>query len=193
MKKIKLALFASGNGTNVEAIICYFRHHPIIQVALVLSNNKNAYALKRAGNHGIPQSSFSRTEFYQTDLVIHQLQEFEVNWVILAGFMWLVPQPLLAMYPRTMVNIHPALLPSYGGKGMYGDHVHQAVLENGEMVSGITIHYVNPQYDEGNIIFQAKCRVKKDDTKDKLAKRVHQLEHKYYPQIIERLCQGDLQ
>jgi len=185
---VHLALFASGNGTNAEAIIRRFENSSEINVKLVLSNNSSAHALVRAENHGIENHSFTRKSFYETTDVLNLLEKSEIDLIVLAGFMWLVPQNIIDRYDGRIINIHPALLPSYGGKGMYGMQVHQAVLENLERYSGITIHFVNGLYDDGDIIFQAKCKAKPDDTTESLANRIHQLEHEHYPRIIQKLC-----
>ena len=183
----RIAIFASGNGSNAEAIIQKLEEYPNIEVAAIYSNNSSAYVLERAKNHNISSYVFSRSDFYNSEFqqeIINQAYDL----IILAGFMWLVPPALVAAYPKRIINIHPALLPSYGGKGMYGHFVHEAVLKNGETQSGITIHFVNDRYDEGDIILQKSCEVKGDDTPDSLAERVHGLEHKHYPQVVVDLC-----
>lgn len=184
-----IAVFASGSGTNAENIIRFFRTHPDIRVKLVCSNKPEAKVLKRAENLGVATLSFNRQEFYDTNDVLDQLQEASIDFIVLAGFLWLVPEKLVRAYPGAIVNIHPALLPGYGGKGMYGARVHEAVIANGEPHSGITIHYVNEKYDEGNIIFQATCKVEKSDTPDSLAEKVHQLEYTHYPKVIQEVIQ----
>ncbi len=183
----RLAIFASGNGSNAQNIAEYFDSHPQIRVALILSNKPDAYVLKRAQNLGIPTVVFDREEFYNTDSILQKLQKHNIDFIVLAGFLWLIPKSLIDAFPRKIINIHPALLPRYGGKGMYGNRVHRAVLDAGETQSGITIHYVNERYDEGDIIFQAKCPVFPEDTVDSLANRIHGLEYKFYPQIIEKI------
>jgi len=183
----KIALFASGSGTNVENIARYFQHHHEIAVSLVLSNNPEAFVLKRAENLKIPSSVFTRNQFYESHEVIQQLIDFEIDWIILAGFLWLIPDNLIEAFPGKIVNIHPALLPKYGGKGMYGDKVHQAVVDNHEKESGVTIHLVNSRYDEGEILFQALCRIEPLDKAEMVAQKVHALEYEYYPKIIEKL------
>jgi phosphoribosylglycinamide formyltransferase-1 len=185
MSKINIAIFASGNGTNAEAIIKHFRNSKIAKVALILSNNKDAYVLERARKHGIPSVTFTRKEFYDSTFVDEQLKKHGIDFIVLAGFMWLVPARLVDAYENRMVNIHPALLPKYGGKGMYGMHVHEAVVKNREKESGITIHWVNKVYDDGHIIFQGKCTVDPDDTAEDVAAKVHQLEYAHYPVVIE--------
>jgi phosphoribosylglycinamide formyltransferase-1 len=188
---ITLALFASGSGTNVENIVRYFDKNPDIKIVGIFSNNPRAYVLERAGKLGIPSFVFSRHEFYETDKVIQYLLSCNTDWIILAGFLWLVPANLLAAYPNRIINIHPALLPKYGGKGMYGMRVHQSVIDNGDRGSGISIHFVNSEYDRGDIIFQARCPVLPDDTAETLAQRVHKLEYEFYPEIIGKLVLGE--
>ena len=180
----KLAIFASGSGSNAENIIQYFAQNPEICVKSVFCNVPDAYVLERAKKYRIPSFVFNREEFRNPDKVFRQLQEQEIDFIVLAGFLWLMPSFITAAWPNKIVNIHPALLPAYGGKGMYGHHVHEAVIAAGEKESGITIHYVNDHYDQGAIIFQAKCPVLPTDTPDDLAARVHELEYRYFPQII---------
>lgn len=184
--KSKIAIFASGSGTNAEEIIKYFKSHEKISVSLILSNNPSAFVLQRAENHRIPQYVFSRHIFYKEKLVDEILRLNGIDFIVLAGFMWLVPERFVKNYPNRIVNIHPALLPKYGGKGMYGSFVHEAVVKNKEKESGITIHWVNEAYDEGNIIFQAKCKVESGDNADAVASKVHQLEYEHYPRVIEQ-------
>ena len=180
----KIAIFASGSGSNAENIIQYFAQKPQFCVKSVFCNVPDAYVLERAKKYRIPSFVFNREEFRNPDKVFRQLQEQEIDFNVLAGFLWLMPSFITAAWPNKIVNIHPALLPAYGGKGMYGHHVHEAVIAAGEKESGITIHYVNDHYDQGAIIFQAKCPVLPTDTPDDLAARVHELEYRYFPQII---------
>ncbi|MFR3331401.1 MAG: phosphoribosylglycinamide formyltransferase [Odoribacter splanchnicus] len=180
----KIAIFASGSGSNAENIIQYFAQKPQFCVKSVFCNVPDAYVLERAKKYRIPSFVFNREEFRNPDKVFRQLQEQEIDFIVLAGFLWLMPSFITAAWPNKIVNIHPALLPAYGGKGMYGHHVHEAVIAAGEKESGITIHYVNDHYDQGAIIFQAKCPVLPTDTPDDLAVRVHELEYRYFPQII---------
>ena len=180
----KIAIFASGSGSNAENIIQYFAQKPQFCVKSVFCNVPDAYVLERAKKYRIPSFVFNREEFRNPDKVFRQLQEQEIDFIVLAGFLWLMPSFITAAWPNKIVNIHPALLPAYGGKGMYGHHVHEAVIAAGEKESGITIHYVNDHYDQGAIIFQAKCPVLPTDTPDALAARVHALEYRYFPQII---------
>lgn len=185
--KSKIAIFASGSGTNAEEIIKHFQNHESISVTLILSNNPKAYVLKRALHHKIPQFVFSRDTFYKEKTVDEVLRLNGIDFIVLAGFMWLIPERFVKNYPNKIVNIHPALLPKYGGKGMYGSYVHEAVVKNREKESGITIHWVNEAYDEGNIIFQTKCKVDPKDTADDVANKVHKLEYEFYPKIIEKV------
>jgi len=181
-----LAVFASGNGSNAENIIRYFKNSDTIKVACVCTNRPDAYVIKRAHDHGVDVLVFSGKEFHETDKVIEFLKQHKTDWIILAGFLWLIPEYLINEYPGRILNIHPALLPKYGGKGMYGDKVHKAVIENGEAFSGITIHLIDNEYDRGQTIFQAKCPVLPDDTPEQLAGRVHSLEYEHYPSVIEK-------
>ncbi len=185
--KTNIAIFASGSGTNAEQIIRHFESHDSIKVSLILSNNKDAYVLERALKHNIPHFVFSRQMFYKEKHVDEVLKLNAINFIVLAGFMWLMPERFVKNYPEKIVNIHPALLPKYGGKGMYGHHVHEAVVNNKEQESGITIHWVNEMYDDGSIIYQARCPVAPDDSPDDVAAKVHQLEYEHYPRIIEKV------
>ncbi len=182
-----IAIFASGSGTNAEEIIRYFSTKNNAKVTLILSNKREAYVLKRATKHNIPSVFFDQTDFYQDTTVLDILSEHKIDLVVLAGFLWLVPENILKCYNKRIINIHPALLPSYGGKGMYGEKVHRSVIENKENESGITIHYVNQYYDSGDIIFQARCKIEKDDTAEILASKIHALEYKHYPRVIEEV------
>ncbi|HJZ41232.1 MAG TPA: phosphoribosylglycinamide formyltransferase [Bacteroidales bacterium] len=183
----RLAIFASGSGTNAENIIRYFQNKPQISVSCICTNRSDAYVIERAKRHDIPVLVFSRDEFYQSEIVLHYLRQNEADWIILAGFLWLVPGYLINRYPGRIINIHPALLPKYGGKGMYGAFVHRAVIDNKDTVSGISIHVVNNEYDKGSILFQATCPVTMDDTPETLATKVHQLEYEHFPRVIERV------
>ena len=182
----KIAIFASGSGSNAENIIQYFAQKPQFCVKSVFCNVPDAYVLERAKKYRIPTFVFNREEFRNPDKVFRQLQEQEIDFIVLAGFLWLMPSFITAAWPNKIVNIHPALLPAYGGKGMYGHYVPEAVIAAGEKESGITIHYVNDHYDQGAIIFQAKCPVLPTDTPDDLAARIHELEYRYFPEIIEK-------
>jgi phosphoribosylglycinamide formyltransferase-1 len=182
-----IAIFASGSGTNAENLIRFFRTSTYGRVSLVLTNRKGAGVINRAQSLEVETIVFNREQFYQSEDVLSLLFERDIDFVVLAGFLWLVPDYLLESFENKMINIHPALLPKYGGKGMFGHHVHAAVIENRESESGITIHKVNREYDEGNIIFQTRCEVKPDDTPDTLANRIHQLEYDHFPVVVEKL------
>ena len=185
----RLAILASGGGTNAEAIINFFKQNPEMgSVELIISNNSDAYVLQRAENHGIKALVISKKMMRENPtLLVDSLTSEKIDFIILGGYMLLIPANVVEMFPRKVVNIHPALLPKFGGKGMYGDNVHRAVIEKNETESGITIHFVNEHYDEGNVVFQTKCDVTKDDTHETLAAKIHLLEHKYYPQIINQI------
>lgn len=183
----KVSLFASGSGTNVENIINYFKDHESIKIDSVYTNNQDAYVIKRCRRLNVDSYTFNRFDLYESDNVISVLRERQVDFIALAGFLWLLPQTIINLYPNRIINIHPALLPKYGGQGMYGKKVHEAVINNGETESGITVHYINEKYDDGDIIFQANCEVLPDDTPDSLAERVHELEYAHYPKIIEKM------
>lgn len=185
----RIAIFASGSGTNAQRIIECFAEKGTAEVVVILSNKPDAYVLERAKKYGILSVVFNRDEFYKTDKILKTLQDLDVDLVVLAGFLWLVPVNLLKAYPDRIVNIHPALLPNYGGKGMYGEFVHKAVIANGEKESGITIHYVNENYDEGNVIFQERCVIEPSDTPETLASKIHALEYKYFPVVLEQILQ----
>jgi phosphoribosylglycinamide formyltransferase-1 len=190
MSKSKIAIFASGNGTNAEEIIKYFQNHSGINVSVLLSNNFHAYALQRARNFDIPCYHFSREQFKDSAYLLGLLTKHEVTHIVLAGFLWLLPSYLIKAFPGRIINIHPALLPKFGGKGMYGKSVHEAVKTSGEKETGITIHEVNEKYDEGRIIFQDRCRIFPNDTPEQIAEKVHALEYKHYPKVIERWIEG---
>lgn len=183
-----LVIFASGTGTNANAIIEYFKQNGKAKVALIVSNKADAGVLDIARREEIPFLIVDRKTFHET-LLIEQLKDFKPSLLVLAGFLWKVPESLVHAFPGRIINIHPALLPGYGGKGMYGHHVHHAVINARENESGITIHYVNEKYDEGNIILQARCSIQEHDDPATLAKRIHKLEHFYYPRAIEFLLE----
>ena len=182
-----VAIFASGSGTNAENIARYFSKSETVKVAVVLSNNKNVGVHARVNNLGITSFVFSRDEFVEGTPILAKLAEYQIDLIVLAGFMNKISDALLTAYPGKIINIHPALLPKYGGKGMYGMHVHEAVVAAGEKESGITIHYINENYDEGDIIFQAKCEVLPTDTPEEVATKVHALEYAHYPHVIDDL------
>ena len=215
-KKISLALFASGNGTNAEAILKHFQKHDQVAVAMVLSNNPKALALERARKFNVQVRSFNRAQFHEnlpagqaglptgqaglhtgqaglptgqhSNEVLTWLKDAGITHLVLAGFLWLVPESLIKAYPGRIINIHPALLPGYGGQGMYGRKVHEAVRNSGDKQTGITIHLVNEKFDEGKILFQMRCDIDPDDTPDTIASKVHVLEYRYYPSEIEKWC-----
>lgn len=186
MHQARIAIFASGNGSNAEEIIRYFKNYPSVSVTLLLSNNPNAYALTRAQNHGIPARVFDRTVYRDTTELLDWLAEAGVTHIVLAGFLWLVPQYMVDRYAGKIINIHPALLPKYGGKGMYGMKVHEAVKNSGDTESGITIHVVDARYDEGTVLFQATCPVYEHDSAEDIATKVHRLEYEHFPREIEK-------
>ncbi|MFP4469345.1 MAG: phosphoribosylglycinamide formyltransferase [Bacteroidales bacterium] len=190
---INIAIFASGSGTNAQRIIEYFSGHDDVRVALVLSNKKDAVVLARAQKLKVPVHVFSRKNFYESHQVLDVLKDTRIDFIILAGFLWLVPEYLLEAFSNRIVNIHPALLPAYGGKGMYGMNVHRAVIEAGEKESGITIHLVDEKYDHGKILYQARCRIDRNETPESLAQKIHQLEYTHYPVIIDRFIHSQVQ
>ena len=181
---IKIAIFASGSGSNAENIARYFSNSEDIEISLIISNKKDAYVHQRASGLGIPSYTFSKTEFDEGELILETLRQYKVDFIVLAGFLLKISKPFLEAYPHKIINIHPALLPKFGGKGMYGQKVHEAVVAAGEKESGITIHYINEYYDEGDIVFQATCAVLADDGADDVARKVHELEYKHFPPVI---------
>lgn len=184
----RVAVFASGSGTNFQQICEYFNQkNNDIKIELLIVNKKNAYVLERAKQLNVKSQYFNREDFYYSDRVVECLKENQIDFIVLAGFLWLIPDNILKEYPNKIINIHPALLPNYGGKGMHGHHVHEAVITAKEQESGITIHYVNEKYDEGNIIFQAKCEITPEDTADSLAEKIHLLEKEHFPKVIDSL------
>jgi phosphoribosylglycinamide formyltransferase-1 len=185
--KKRIAIFASGSGSNAQKIMEHFKRNADAEVVLILTNNPQAYVLQRADNFEIPSHVFTRQEFYQTDDVINLLKNLQVDLIVLAGFLWLVPASLLNAFPNKIINLHPALLPKYGGKGMYGDNVHKAILAAGEEESGITIHFVNAQFDEGEIIHQSRFKIEPGDSLEMVKFKGQQLEHLHFPKVIEGL------
>ncbi|MCD8296503.1 MAG: phosphoribosylglycinamide formyltransferase [Prevotella sp.] len=183
---VNLAIFVSGNGTNCENILRYFRDDVDVNVSLVISNKAEALALQRAGKYGVQCKVLTRGEVNDEQVIMPLLRESQIDFIILAGFLLLLPTFIVREYEHKIINIHPALLPKYGGKGMYGIHVHEAVKAAGESETGITIHYVNEKYDSGDIIAQFKTHVESDDTPEMIAAKVHELEQKYFPQIIRK-------
>ena len=187
---IKLAIFASGSGTNAQQIIEHFLDSSFVSVKHIFCNRKDAYVITRANNYSIPFTIFSKKDFYSSPVILKKLLDDEIDFIILAGFLWLIPKDILKGFPNRIINIHPALLPKYGGKGMYGSYVHEAVIKNKEKQSGISIHFVNEKYDDGEIIFQAKCDIDEGDTPQNLAAKIHKLEHAHFPRIIEEVVLG---
>lgn len=189
MKDIKkqIVIFASGNGTNAENIIKYFKNSDIAKVVLVLSNKNNAKVLERASRLNVDSRSFSREELHSNEGVAKILKDLNPDLIVLAGFLLKFPESIIKEFPNKVINIHPALLPKYGGKGMYGSFVHEAVIENKEVETGISIHYIDENYDEGEMIFQKSVKVSPEDTAATIADKIHLLEHEWFPQIIEKL------
>lgn len=183
----RIVIFASGSGSNAENIITYFRERDSAEVIAVLTNKKSALVLERCERLGVPAFYFNKSAFSSSDSVIQMLKGLNPDLIVLAGFLWKIPPNLIASFPQRIINIHPALLPKYGGKGMYGERVHQAVKDNSETETGITIHYVNENYDEGGIIFQASTALSSSDTAETIAQKVHKLEYEHFPKVIEKL------
>lgn len=184
--KHKIAIFVSGNGTNAEEIMKYFNDHPSIEVKLLLTNNPKAYAIERAKKFAVLHEVFTKQDFEAEDFSKRLRARWGITHIALAGFLWLIPEHLVKAYHNHIVNIHPALLPKYGGKGMYGMKVHEAVKTNGDTQTGITIHLVNTRYDEGEILAQKTVDISPTDTAEDIANKVHELEHRYYPEVIEK-------
>ncbi len=189
-REIRLAIFASGAGSNADKIIDHFRNHPTVKIALIASNNSKSGVFEIAEKNTISTIFIDKKVFFSENSYINELKLAKIDFIILAGFLWKIPSVLIKEYPGKIVNIHPALLPKYGGKGMYGHYVHEAVIANKEKESGITIHYVDELYDHGKVIFQATCPVLENDTPETLAQRIHGLEHEHYPNIIEQVLKG---
>ncbi|MFM8450919.1 MAG: phosphoribosylglycinamide formyltransferase [Haliscomenobacter sp.] len=187
---IHVAIFASGTGSNARKLIEYFSHREDVKICLIVSNKKDAPVLQLAAAYHIPTQVIHRTYFYDTENLLEVLRSYGVSFIVLAGFLWKIPAYLVAAFDHKMVNIHPALLPAYGGQGMYGMHVHQAVWQAKEGWSGITIHFVNAHYDEGDIIFQARCVLAPGDTPSDIAHKVQALEHQYFPGVVDALLTG---
>jgi len=182
-----IAIFASGSGTNAQNIADYFYASDKVRISLIISNKADAFVLVRAKKLSIPSMVFNRKDFYETDSILDVMHKNEIDIIVLAGFLWLIPDNLLKAFPRRIINIHPALLPKYGGKGMYGERVHQAVIQSGDTRTGITIHYVNDLYDEGEIIFQDSFEIQPGDSAESIAQKVHALEYKHFPRVIEEV------
>lgn len=185
MKQARIAIFATGRGTNAQKVIEHFKRHSNIRVNLILSNNVHAGVLEIAHHFQIPAVTFNKHDFYETNMVTQALQEAGITHIVLAGFLWLIPSALIQQFSNRMVNIHPALLPKFGGKGMFGMHVHKAVKQSGETTTGITIHLVNENYDEGSILHQQTIQLTGDESPEDIALKVQSIEHQYYPIIIE--------
>jgi len=186
----KIVIFASGSGTNAENIIKHFQNTTNIKVVAVLSNRRSAGVLKRAHDLNVKALLFDKEALYHTNDVLNILKDIKPDLIVLAGFLWLFPSNIIQEFPDRIINIHPALLPKYGGKGMYGSRVHESIITNREKESGITIHYVNEKYDEGNTIFQAKTKIEPDDTAESLAEKIHQLEYQHFPKVIQQLLEN---
>ncbi len=183
----RIAIFASGSGTNAEKIISHFKARGKVITEVVMCNNPKAIVIERAKNLHTPSMVFTRQEFYESDKIEKLLLRLKIDLIVLAGFLWLVPDSLIRKFPGKIINIHPALLPLHGGKGFYGMKVHEAVISAGEKKSGITIHYVNEKFDEGEIIFQSVCDLENNETPVSLAEKIHALEHEHYPAVIEKI------
>jgi phosphoribosylglycinamide formyltransferase-1 len=190
MTKHRIAILASGSGTNAEEIIKYFKGNEAVEVSLILTNNPQAFVIERAKKFNIPFGIFNKTEFKTAPGILSVLKENKITHIVLAGFLWLIPDYLIKTYPDKIINIHPALLPKFGGKGMYGGKVHEAVKAAAEKETGITIHLVNEHYDEGRILFQASCSIEETFTPEDIASCVHKLEYKHYPEVIKKWISG---
>ena len=183
----KIIIFASGSGTNAERITTYFQEKGNAEVTLIITNNPQAGVLSRAKRLGVPTLVADRNTLYHSEIVLSLMKQLQPDLIVLAGFLWKFPTPIIEAFPNRIINIHPALLPKYGGKGLYGHFVHEAVIAHGESESGITIHYVNEHYDQGTIIYQAKTEVERSDNAERLAEKIHSLEYRHFPEVIERL------
>jgi len=190
-KKSKIIIFASGSGTNAENIIKFFQNSKNVEISAVLSNKRSAGALRRAHDLNVKALLFDKESFYHSHDVLNILKDINPDLIVLAGFLWLFPSNIIREFPDKIINIHPALLPKYGGKGMYGSKVHETVIAQKEQESGITIHYVNEKYDEGQTIFQATTPIEENDTPDSLAGKIHELEYKHFPVVIQQLLEKD--
>lgn len=188
--KSRIAIFASGAGSNAQRIIDYFRNHPNIAIALIVSNKPQSGVLTIAGKEGIPSLIIEKEIFFSGNGYVDELEDKDIQWIVLAGFLWKVPLSLIQHFPGRIINIHPALLPKYGGKGMYGHFVHEAVIAAKEKESGITIHYVDEQFDHGKHILQVPCGIELSENAETLAKKVQALEHRYYPEVIKTLIEN---
>ncbi|MEO6884360.1 MAG: phosphoribosylglycinamide formyltransferase [Bacteroidia bacterium] len=187
----RIALFASGNGTNAQKIIDYFQSNSEIKISLLVCNKADAFVLKRAENVNVESVVINKKDFFETEKINFLLAEKKIDWIILAGFLWMIPSSLIKKFPNKIINIHPALLPKFGGQGMYGMNVHKAVIAAQEKESGISIHFVNEKYDDGKIIFQARCEISENETSESLAEKIHQLEHLHFSKEIEKIVSGN--
>ena len=187
-----MAIFASGAGSNAQKIIDHFRNSELATIALIVCNKPEAGVVQIAAKENIPVLLIEKEKFFRGNAYVDELKENRIDFIVLAGFLWKLPAALLRAFPQKVINIHPALLPEYGGKGMYGNKVHEAVLANKEKESGISIHFVDEIYDHGKIIFQEKCMVLESDTPDSLAQRIHILEHAHYPKVIEDILKSEV-
>lgn len=187
LQTVNVAIFASGTGTNAQQLINHFRNHSYIKIALIVCNKSGAGVLTIAQKENIPSLLIEKEQFFRGNAYVDELKQYKVDFIVLAGFLWKVPLPLVQAFPQRIINIHPALLPNYGGKGMYGRFVHEAVIAAKEKESGISIHYVDELYDHGQLIFQASCTIEAGDTADTLAQKIHALEHEHYPLIVEKV------
>ncbi|KIA87122.1 phosphoribosylglycinamide formyltransferase [Flavobacterium sp. AED] len=187
----KIVIFASGSGTNAENIIKYFAATKIGSVEAVFTNNPNAKVIERVKKYEIPTEVFSKTELFESK-ILQKINNIKPDLIVLAGFLLKFPENIIEAYPNKIINIHPALLPKYGGKGMYGMHIHRAIVGNKERETGITIHFVNENYDEGNILFQKNVVLSGDETPEEVAEKIHELEQKYFPEVIEKLLNHNL-
>lgn len=186
---IKIAIFASGTGSNAEKIIEFFQHSKTIKVSLIVSNRKTAPVLNIAGKWNIPALIIEREQFNNGDHYLAELRKHQIDFIVLAGFLWKIPIALINAYPQKIINIHPALLPKYGGKNMYGNNVHEAVIASDDKISGVTIHYVDEHYDHGDVIFQANCDIAPGETALSLAEKIHKLEHEYFPVTVKSVIE----
>lgn len=183
----KIIVFASGNGSNFQNIADYFANNQLIKIELLISNKADAYVLERAKELDIPSMVITKNSFYETDEIVTVLKELNPDLIVLSGFLWLIPENIISAFEHKIINIHPALLPKYGGKGMYGMNVHKAIAENKESETGISIHYVSKEYDKGDLIFQTKCKLSPQDTPEMIAEKVHRLEYEFFPKTIQSL------
>lgn len=188
--KINIAVFASGTGSNTQKIIEYFKGHPQIKISMVACNKPGAGVINIAEKANIPTLMLEKEKFFHGNAYVGELKEREIDFIVLAGFLWKIPTTLIKAYPQKMINIHPALLPKFGGKGMYGHFVHEAVIAAGEKESGITVHFVDEQYDHGKTIFQATCKIADNETPESLAQKIHLLEHAHFAKVIEDAAQN---